>query len=469
MRFYSLFISIVLLIIINLPTFAQEHYLEEDKIARKENVDVHNLKEWFTKGNVHGVFRYYGMGTINHGELTDYYANALGGRLYFESANLFGFSIAVGGNYVFDVGSSDLAAPDPLAGYGARWERQLFDLENPENKKRMDRLEELFIRYHWRSSEITLGKQVINTPLFSEQDGRMKPTMGSGIWIDFNEFKKIKFNLGWIGNSSPRSTVEWYHVEDAIGIYGQGFNKDGQRSDYHGNLKSNGIFLVGLSDTHVKNLRIQLWNNLIQNIQNSLFLQVDYNHTRWIGGFQYLRQDPVKDGGNPDPQLTYYEPGQSANVFSGRAGYKIKHFETTLNATKGLSSGRFTYPREFGTVRLYTFTPRLRSEGFGNYHSLMARVKYFPLKDKSLSLTVDVGNMMVQDPRNSTEFNKYGLVSWDQFNFDASYAFKGFLDGLTLRFFYITTWAVDGIPEDPALVHNKVNYHNFNFVAQIAF
>jgi hypothetical protein len=62
----------------------------------------------------------------------------------------------------------------------------LFDLEDPGNKANMDRLEELYLKYNFKKSEIIFGKQLINTPFINLQDGRMRPTGVEGLWFHFN-------------------------------------------------------------------------------------------------------------------------------------------------------------------------------------------------------------------------------------------------------------------------------------------
>jgi hypothetical protein len=51
------------------------------------------------------------------------------------------------------------------------------------------------------------------------QDGRMRPTEVNGIWIDFNEIKIIKINVGYIYGVSARSTLKYVKVGESIGLY----------------------------------------------------------------------------------------------------------------------------------------------------------------------------------------------------------------------------------------------------------
>ena len=160
-----------------------------------------------------------------------------------------------------------------------RYETGLFDIEDPANKKDIDRLEELYIKYHFKKSTLTLGKQLLNTPFINLQDGRMRPTEVEGLWAEINGIKKIKLQLGYLYGISPRSTVKWFKVDESIGVYPVGVNENGIKSGYQGNLESKGIILTGITYQHNKNLKLQLWNQFTENIFNSTFLQADYEYS----------------------------------------------------------------------------------------------------------------------------------------------------------------------------------------------
>ena len=108
--------------------------------------DTTSLLSAFKRGQVNGHFRYFFMATGNQRGLTDYYANAAGGGIRFETARFHGFQFAVSGFYTFNIGSSDLGKPDSATGQYNRYEIGLFDQLDPYNKKDIDRLEEFYLR-----------------------------------------------------------------------------------------------------------------------------------------------------------------------------------------------------------------------------------------------------------------------------------------------------------------------------------
>ena len=110
-------------------------------------IDTNSLLAAFKAGTVNGHFRYFLSSTDNTGTLTDYYANAVGGGLRYESAAFHGFSMGESGLYIFDAGSSDLAKKDAASGQANRYEIGLFDVTDPENLNEINRVEEFFIKY----------------------------------------------------------------------------------------------------------------------------------------------------------------------------------------------------------------------------------------------------------------------------------------------------------------------------------
>jgi hypothetical protein len=72
-----------------------------------------HLNEAITKGTWTFTSRSFFMGTQQQGVLKDDWALAQGGSLGLKTAPIHGFYAHVSGFFVFNLGSSELAAPDP--------------------------------------------------------------------------------------------------------------------------------------------------------------------------------------------------------------------------------------------------------------------------------------------------------------------------------------------------------------------
>lgn len=422
----------------------------------------------------HGEFsahaRVFFMSTINEGALTDYHALGVGAGIGYESPEFRRFKIGVSGFFIYNVMSSDLAKPDSLSSMMNRYEIGLFDITDPANRKDLDRLEELYVQYRLHKSFVRAGKLILNTPFINPQDGRMRPTLEQGLWADVNEIKNTTIHAGWITHISPRSTVRWYKVDQSIGIYPVGVNESGVRSGYANAIESNGIGLLGV-DYKKASVKISAWNTYVENISNTVLVQVDkevpLKNKSLYTGIQLVRQDAIGNGGNEDAAQTYVRPGTFSNVLSSRLGLRNAKMDVNINGTFFSNSGRFLMPREWGRDPFYTFLPRERNEGIGDVKAFSVNVAYTPPR-KKIRLGAGVGHYELPDVRNHV-LNKYAMPSYAQLNADLRYSFNGFLDGTTLQFLYVYKKRTGNDYDNVKNVMNKVNMSNFNVVLNYRF
>ena len=469
-------IIILLLTVLTWQSVTGQHQELNEKPGiwngKETEVDSTSLLSAFRKGKTSGHFRYFFMATDNARNLTDYHAHAIGGGIKFETARFKNFQFGISGFYVFNIGSSDLAKPDSITGQKNRYEIGLFDIENPGNKSDINRLEELFLKYHFRKSAVTVGKQLLNTPFINLQDGRMRPTEVEGIWGESRSFKHLKLEGGYIFMVSPRSTVRWYKVQNSIGVYASGLNPEGTKSDYAGNLKSRGILLAGLTYQPNENLKWQYWNQYTEHIFNSMLLQADLQmpagkKLQWLGSFQLIRQDAVKDGGNPNPQKTYMLPGSKAWVLGLKTGVKDERWEATLNYTRITAHGRYLMPREWGRDPFFTFLPRERNEGLGDVNAMVLKLsRRFPKARLQANIGAGYYDLPAVD---NYRLNKYSMPSYSQLNIDLRYAFKGWLQGLETQVLYLYKDNRGNTRGNEKLVINKVDMGLWNLVFNYHF
>ena len=466
----------LLLPLIYFTVSAQHQELNEKpglwKNVEKEQVDTLSILHAFRKGKVQGHFRYFFMATDNASGLTDYYANAAGGGIKYETAPFKKIQLGISGFFAFNIGSSNLTIPDVKTNQLNRYEIGLFDIEDPNNKKDLDRLEELYIKYNFKKSNLTFGKQLLNTPFINLQDGRIRPTAMEGLWAEINEIKKTKLELGYLYGISPRSTVKWYPVAKSVGIYPAGINENGVKSGYAGNLKSKGIIIAGITHEINEHLKLQLWDLYADNIFNSIMLQADYQYpltekSNLIAAAQVIRQDAINDGGNEDATKTYFKKSGKAWAMSSRVGWKDEKWETTLNYTRITAHGRYLMPREWGRDPFFTFLPRERNEGFGDVHAIMGKIHY-KIPSARLTTYAAFGHYNLPDVTNFA-LNKYGLPSYNQLNLDARYKFGGIFSGLEAQLLFVYKDKTGNSFNNDKYVINKVDMNLWNLVFNYQF
>jgi len=467
---------VILVLLVAVSVKAQHQELTEKGVMYKgkqnTTVDTTSLLHAFKTGSFHGHFRYFFMNTQNQQGLTDYYANAAGGGIRYETAKFHGFQLAVSGFYIFNIGSSNFTKPDSTTGQYSRYETALFDVTDPSNKKDLDRLEEFYLKYNLKNSNVVFGRQLINTPFINLQDGRMRPTGVEGVWVEMNEIKNTKVEGGWLYSISPRGTVKWYDVGESIGVYPGGVNIDGTKSGYSHNIESKGVAVLGITTNISKKIKLQGWNMFTENVFNTAMLQADVNFTpndvaNFFAAAQFIRQDAVNDGGNANPSKTYFTKGQKSITFGGKFGWKNKLWETSINYNRITADGRYLVPREWGREPFFTFMPRERNDGVGDVDAIMAKVN-FNIPKARLKTSLAAGYYKLPDVKDY-RLNKYGLPSYTQVNADVRYSFAGLMKGLEAQLLVVGKINEGETYNSKKFEFNKVNIMLYNFVLNYHF
>lgn len=444
----------------------------QSNLPGKKDINDTSLLQSFKKGEIEGHFRMFYMMTDNSGPLTDYYALAFGGRLKYETKSFKRFQLGLGGYFTWNLSSSDLTKPDTITKMMNRYEVGLFDLTDPARKKDLVGLENLFIKYNFKSSSIKFGKQIINTPFINKQDGRMQANAEQGLWIEVKEIRKTKIELGWLSHISPRSTLKWYKGASSIGVYPSGVSITDHKSDYKNNLSSYGTAVAGITYSINKQIKLHAWNYWVENIFNTAQGQIDgefrvANSKKLLAAAQYTHQSAIHNGGNPDPSKTYFDPTQKVNIYSCRIGLQSEGSTLRFNYTRITNEGRFLFPREWGREPLFTFLVRERNEGLGDVSAFTLNF----LKDffhHKLTTEISGGYYDLPDVKNA-RLNKYGLPSYYQFNVDLKYSFMGFMKGLNMELLYLYKKGKGNIYEDLKYVINKTDMQQVNVIINFSF
>lgn len=472
---YKIFLVSILLVGFR-TTFAQHQDVPEKPSMWKgkgnETSDTLSLLHAFKSGTMHGHFRYYFSHTNNENQLSDYFANAIGGGLRYESAQYHRFQFAVSGFYFFNIGSSNLKLVDPLTNQANRYEIGLFDINDPGNHRDMDRLEELHLKYNFKKGHLIFGRQLINTPMINLQDGRMRATGVEGLWGDYQLAKKLKIEGGFLYAISPRSTTEWFRGGESIGVYPTGVDENGVKSAYANNVHSKGVAVLGLHYEPISSIKIHAWNYLIENVLNSALIQVDFSkkiksETNIIAGLQAIKQHAVQDGGNQDPSLAYVQKGNTAFTFGAKFGFKNKKWSASMNYNRITAEGRYLFPREWGRDPFFTFMPRERNEGFGDVHAFLLKSER-SIPSKRLKIGLGLGYFELPDVKNFA-LNKYGMPSYFQTNLDVRYSFNKFFKGLDAQVLIAVKKGLGETYNNDRFVINKVNMGLFNVVLNYHF
>ena len=425
-------------------------------------------------GTFEGHLRSFFMSTVNQEEFPDYYAIGLGGGLGYYSPIIKNFQVGMSGFIIYNVGSSHLGNNPP---YSNRYEIGLFDAANPDNHEDLDRLEDLYLRYYFAEqtkSFVQVGKFHLKTPLINLQDGRMRPNLQEGAWLEFNEFKKLKFKTGVLWRTSPRGTIHWYSMGNSIGVYPMGRATNGSRADYAGRISTNKVFIANITVPITKYISYQPWNYYADNLFNISLHKLEWKkkteHNTFLAGIQYLWQKSLYSD-MLSIERQYITTGEQSHSFSARLSmqHNRSNEEWNINYTRITDHGRFLFPREWGIESFYTFLPRERMEGMGDVHAVMVQNNRKLDKHKHLDLQTSAG-MYILPSVTDARLNKYALPSFYQVNTRLGYTFTGFLHGLKADLLYVYKGNMTkDLEEVPSFIHNKVNMHHVSLVLDYYF
>ncbi|GHA28620.1 hypothetical protein GCM10007103_07850 [Salinimicrobium marinum] len=314
---------------------------------------------------VHGHVRNFYLTTNNHGVLKDYYTNATGGAISIITGNYKGFEIGVKSIFTYQTLGSNLNVKDESTGLTAKWEYELYDVFQKGNYSNLDRLDELFLRYKFKESYLSLGRlKPEYTPLLNQSDGRMMPFSHKGFWGHFNFHPRHTFNVGWLDGVAPRATTDWYDLEEGIGLFNNGYQPNGEKAAYHGLYPSKGIGIISYKYLH-RNFRIALYDMYIDKLHNTIWTEAGYSLLNFNLGLQVVYQTPLQFSEGLPYENRYIQPEEHGQVISSQLGWGNKMFRFAFAYTHAFDKGRFLFPKELGRDRLFTSISRSRLEGLG--------------------------------------------------------------------------------------------------------
>jgi hypothetical protein len=439
------------------------------KPLRPENPDtvtVTSVKDFFSQGKLHGHVRNFFMTTVNHGPLSDHYANAIGAKIGYQSASFHGFRLGFSGLFTFNLFSSGIDRPDPVTGKYPRLELELFDVQHPGNRTDLDRLDELYLEYGSARFRSQIGRFSFTSPLINPQDGRMKPYTVQGFQVQVPLHQKNLLTLAWIDHFSPRSTVSWFRAAETIGIYPAGVNEHGDPSGYAYQLSSKGVGVAGLQlDLHQR-VKAEGWNFWIDNISNTSYSRTVAEVAPGLKvGVEGLYQFQVGNGGNQEPAFAYF-PDQEQWLMGGMVGYEPNRWRFSLNYLHVGKGGRFLFPREWGREQFFVTVPRGRIEGTGKTDLLVAKTTRRWLETFTSEAALVKSWLPAPD---DFRHNKYGAEGYWGWVMDMNYQpTQPKLKGMVFRLLYVGRLS----PGTDLALHKRfynTNFHNLNFVTQLNF
>ena len=435
------------------------------QINEQPEEESFHLQEIFQKATVSGNVRNYFMNTINSRDLKDYYSNATGAAVGFTTGNYYGFQLGVKGSFVYKSFGSDLDRVHAVTGKNAKWEYELYDILDKGNFRDLSRLEELFIRYRFGKSYIEYGKfEPAFTPLLNKSDGRMMPFVHRGGWAHLNFNSKHQVNIGWLDGVSPRATTQWFAMDEALGLFNNGFQPNGEKADYHNFYPSSGIGIINYNFRN-EHYQLNFYDYYHDKIMNTIWAEVAYKLTDFSFGIQYVYQNPFSYSEDLAYINRYVQPGENGQVLSSQLGWEQARLKLAFAYTHAFDSGRFLFPKELGRDRFFTSISRSRLEGMGNVDVFVFKTEYRFLRD---NFNIGLEMQQVRGAKvGDFKFNKYNVDESFQVNSHLSYRARGFFEGLSFDILWVHRKNLNHTNAES--IFNRSNYNQLNFVTNFNF
>jgi hypothetical protein len=447
-------------------SFSQHHEESLTDSTSNEKLFGDRLKT----GNFEFHLRSYYMHTENAPGLLDYSTWGTGAGLGYFSPRWKGLGVGFSGFFVFRHYENNLTIPDPVTGLSNRYELTLFDVHHPENHHDMDRLEEFYLSYEKERFSAWFGRHHFESPLLNASDNRMRPNLFSGLSSSYR-VGELKLTGAWFTYVISRGSLEWLPVEESLGFYSTGRNPLGSAENYHHQIDSKGIGVLGVEFDR-KGMKAQSWTYLAEGIFATSFAEVTGafpagKSSSLLYGVQGFFQTAVGDGGNPDPSKAYTLPEEKTHGLGLKSGVHNGHDELTVNFLYISNEGRFLFPREWGREKFFVSMQRERFEGMGGVKAIGLNYDKTFIHDK---LKISLGASHVNTPDlNDLTLNKYGLPNYLHFVGLIDYRFDGFFKGLDLQLLVAHKREDQDSKVPPEFVINRVDMTNINLILDYRF
>lgn len=277
----------------------------------------YNLKQSIINGSMSGHLRNYFMYTNQDADLPDYWTNAVGATIKYETAKFKSFGVGVSGSIVSSPASSKLFHQSDAA-LNAKWERELYDVNQEANKNNLNvgRFEELYVTYEGNGFSLKLGQQNIDAgPLLKKRDGRMLLFLYKGLWTEYKSSNSDSY-LSFISGIAPRGMNQWYSLNEGIGLLSEGNQPDGQKSNYHSFSKTNGLLAIGHRQYLGSYWSISGWTYWLDKVYGLHWLEVEFEKDHLFGGLQYVAQHSLPYQQKLSYNNRYYQPNEHGNIFA---------------------------------------------------------------------------------------------------------------------------------------------------------
>lgn len=370
------------------------------------------------------------MSTSNKGDLTDFSILISYGKLFYHRKMNGWLSLGGQVGALANYGTSNLTKTDPTTGSGAIYEGNLWNAGSMDGSVETT-ISQLYAQADFGKHRIMLGRFLKDTPILNAEPWPF-PNAMEGIWYENNISNQWKLQLAGIWKVAPRQTGKFVNIGASIDDTGVGVDVNGNPSQYRGQINSDYLAIANLTYQPSEILVIDVWNLLIDNVNNNFVLEpkLTFKETGWNAQARFLYQSRVGDGGNANQDLTYMADGpfSEAYLYGLRIEKKIKGHLFQFNFSRIADQGRLLVTKAWAREPMYTFQRRTRIEGSADVTAFtLVWQNTWNGQVGDLRIIVGAGRTDMPDPTDATK-NKFQTPSYSHWDTSWKYSFKrGFL------------------------------------------
>jgi imipenem/basic amino acid-specific outer membrane pore len=233
----------------------------------------------FKEGKASGQIRAMYMSTdysksVADGAASDNSAFAVGGKLKYETASLYGISLGTAFYTTQDLGTKNKD--------GAKVDPYTFDGSTP-NQKSYSLLGEAYVVGQFAKTTVKVGRQTIDTPLAGSDDIRMIPNLFEAALVINTDVPDTTLIGGYVSRMAGLDS----HADTVSGGYNArtGFQSmsraalgglaDDALSSGH-KVGDKGVYVAAVVNSSIKDLTLQAWDYDALDVVNAIYLQADY-------------------------------------------------------------------------------------------------------------------------------------------------------------------------------------------------
>jgi imipenem/basic amino acid-specific outer membrane pore len=274
------------------------------------------FKEGKTTGTLKAVYLNTQMSTES-GTTTDFSGYAVGGKLKYVTAPLYGISAGVEFLTTNDLGSKSQDTTGGVLSFGKN-DPTILMASNVDGNGLVKNgwgsgsaLGASYINAVYGKNDITLGRFELPTPLAASKETRMLPTVFQGAVAHVKEIPDTILAFAYVNGVKDRDSNKFVKMgEGALNAVGAVYVPNAGTTVTQANAaaaavnssalddaKNANVFAAAAIYTGVAGLTLQAWDYRVTNILNAVYLQADYK-TKVAGldvfaAAQYLRESDI--------------------------------------------------------------------------------------------------------------------------------------------------------------------------------